>query len=690
MSDYDAVVTKPAGDNDAEAYSRSWWIAKIEAEKKAHKKFREEAKKAQEAYFPPEENKQAQYPIFWSNTKITHGALYARTPKPDVRKRYKDVNEQLAPRKVALAIERALEFTLDQEDIDDHAHRCVDDFLVAGLGVAKVEYEATTAEQPAMNPMTQQPVFDDEGQPVMTKVITSQRCELEYIPWDRYLWEPCKSDDECNWKAIKHYMSKDAAEKKFGVEIRDVDSSGSTSLSVSPQQPNEAKYTGQVVVYEIWCRTTRKLHWIGETVWQIDVTEDDPLNLQGFYPITRPMMLNVKFGSLIPKTDYSYIERQCMYVDTLSSRIMMLTKQIKDVGAYDSSFPELAEIASPDVADGTYKPVNQLAMRLASTDGRANFDSILAVRDNTNKVAVVQTLMQMREQAIQAIYQITGISDIVRGATQASETAEAQRLKGQWANVRLVEKQAQVNGFFREIFRIMAEVIGEHFQPEQIRLMTGVELSAEELAILKQDASRNFVIDVETDSTIAIDQQADNAQRMEMVNTFMQFFQITQPLVAQNMMPATLAKEVIATAVGGMKYAGSLTDAIDELPDNAAQLKQMQEQIMQGQQQMQQMQTQIEQMTKQLQQADMGKQQLEAQRIQLEGEKVRQAGAKTASEIEGNQFDADKTFAETQEILTRIGKIEADIQATKVGTAKDINTPIKDPNAMPPMRPRAQ
>jgi hypothetical protein len=46
---------------------------------------------------------------------------------------------------------------------------------------------------------------------------------------------------------------------------------------------------------------------------------------------------------------------------------------------------------------------------------------------------IVLQLVEQREQVKQTIYEVTGISDIVRGASKADETATAQQIKGRWA-----------------------------------------------------------------------------------------------------------------------------------------------------------------------------------------------------------------------------------------------------------------
>lgn len=595
-------------------YSRAWWLKEIDTAKKAHKSWYESAKVATQEYRGREEKETGQqpdfYPIFWANTQITHSALYSKTPAPDIRRRYQDAQ---VPREVAKALERAIEFTLDQESVDDHAHRVLDDYLISGLGVAKVEYLPTV-----------------EGEQV-----TAQKVRLEYIPWDRFEWEPNKDWDDVQWCSILHGMSKAEVKEKFGVDVK-IDASGDAqqrNKSKDAEAPNE----DQVWVYEVWCKATRTLYWLGKDTDEIEESVEDPLRLEGFFPVTRPMMLNIKSGALVPKTDYSFIRPLCRYVDTLTKRVFSLTAQIKDIGAYDSSFPELVKIASPDAVDGTLVGVNGLSTRLLQGGGGAvTFDSVVAMQNNTNKANVVATLEQLLESAKAKLYEISGISDIVRGASVASESATAQQLKGQWANIRLARKQAAVNGFFRDVFRIMAEIVAEHFTPENLMQITGVQMTPEAVAFLRSDAMRSFAIDVETESTVAMDEQADKKQRLEFTKTFTDYANILMPQMQQGLMPADLAKGVLAIALGGFKYSEELEDALEALPGNAQQLATLSQQNQQSQMQLQQAAQQIQAM-----QQELAKYQ--------EAEEARKT-ATTQADVELKGAQTAKTYAEAQQV----------------------------------------
>jgi hypothetical protein len=82
-----------------------------------------------------------------------------------------------------------------------------------------------------------------------------------------------------------------------------------------------------------------------------------------------------------------------------------------------------------------------------------------------------------RDQIKQAIYEIMGISDIMRGATRATETATAQRIKGSMGMSRLEDQKQAASNFVRDLLRLKAELIAQNFDPQTLEAMTGEEAS---------------------------------------------------------------------------------------------------------------------------------------------------------------------------------------------------------------------
>ena len=99
-----------------------------------------------------------------------------------------------------------------------------------------------------------------------------------------------------------------------------------------------------------------------------------------------------------------------------------------------------------------------------------------------------------------------GISDIMRGSSNPYETATAQRIKGTMGTNRLEEHKNVCANFARELLRMKAEIISKNFDADTLTRMTGEEVTPAVEAILRDDFQRTCSIDIETDSTVSIDE----------------------------------------------------------------------------------------------------------------------------------------------------------------------------------------
>jgi hypothetical protein len=617
----------------------SYWLKKLEAETKAHETFRKEAEEAERAYYDDRKDARKNlFPIFWANIQTIHAALYGKTPQPDVRRRHAEqidptdpqaqqkALQDTASRGVAKALERSLAFLLDTEDFDGAAHRMIDDFLIAGLGVPWVQYNAVVSGSEE------------------TQQIDLQKIGLLHVAWKRFRWEPGKDWDDCDWIARDLYLVDSELKDQFDVTAP---TGGGTPKQDVKDRDSTDKYAPQYLVTEIWYKPARKVYVIG---WDFDEpleVREDALQLEGFYPCPKPLFSNLKSKELVPKPDYAFYAQQCDFVNTLTQRITNLTKQIKEVGFYDAQLKELAQLTN--ASDGDMIPLANLAERVGAA-GSSDWQAVLAKLPNDTKAKVLEVLVRMREQAKETIYEITGISDIVRGASDPNETMGAQVLKTQWGSLRMARRKQEVAVCFRGVFRIMAEIIAEHFTPEQIYLMSGVSLDQGMLSVLRSDVGRTFAIDVETDSTVAADEQAEQSQRLKMLETATKYIQVIMPMVHQGAVPADLAKEMLLTAVASFKYGKSLEDAINKMPGSIQQLQQAQQQIQQGQQQLEQLGKAHQDAQQQLEKAQQDNQGLKVAEQQRKGveTQIHAGQAQADNQLKGTQAMHEAVLAEKE------------------------------------------
>ncbi len=593
----------------------TYWKAQIQAEEKAHQGYRDFGEEAEKAY-NSDNKKSNKYNILWSNVQVQMGALYQATGEPEVRRRNKDNN---GPQKdAAMMLERAISFNVDSQDFDGNVKRAENDMLVVGMGQARIKYRAETEMQ-----QEEVPVQDEWGQVVGVEVqeyeaIASQLVELEFYSWKNFHWQPSKSWEKVEWVAFDHYKTKKTIRDQYGIEAHetDLDDDGEKSVKCT----------------EIFHKPSRTVIVIADQFEAPIEVRRDELGLQGFFPCPKPMTTNVKSAKFIPVSDYWFYQSQAKQLNVAIQRIDSLVGAVRDVGFYDASFTELSSAASK--TDGALVPVDNLLDKL---DG-SNLENIIAKIPVQQAVGVIGELQQHAEAKKQEIYEILGIADIVRGATKATETLGAQQLKGQYSSVRMSDKQQTVAFFVRDIFRLMGEVIGEHFEPEILEKMTGVEATPEVIGILRNDVMRNFSVDIESDSTLAQDEREEQNQRMEALSTMSNFMQLVLPAMQSGAMPKEVGIEMLLMSLAGFKYTGNLEDIISQMGDQETP----EAQIMQMQQVMGEMEQEIGMLQQELSkydELDQYKAEADIRNKNANTDKTKAETVKTEAEIQEHQIE---------------------------------------------------
>ena len=621
-----------------------YWLDKIEAEEKEHKDFREEATDALDCYEKKKvKNKETVFPIYTANVNILHAALFSKMPSPDVRRPHQDRGDKT----LAKAIQRSIEHLQDTEDYSLPAHRAVTEWLAGGLGVVWYRYGPEIIEMPIMEPVLDefgQPVLDPEtGEPVMEamrdedgKLITepsieSQTITQEYHPWNRFRWEPAVVWEDVDWISFDHIKTAAQIKKDYGVKLNNLHDKNKDVKAAS----SDTKHGH--VVHNIWDKKKRKVIVLTPAHKTALEEYDDPLGLEGFYPMPRPLMMNVKSGEITPRPDYEYIKTQSENIQSLTKRINALTNGIKDIGFYDASlFEDLAQLENAQ--DGKYIPLQNMMEKL---NGNSS-DNVYVQVDMLNKVQVLDRMRAQREDEKNIIYELQGIADIIRGASAASETATAQAIKDKHFQVRLSEKINELRRYWRESYRIVTEMIAEHFTPESFFAMSGVELNADQLAALKNELGREYMIDVETVDTTFEDDAEQRQQGIDLIRVMGEIIGQHLPAVQQGALPADIFTSMLTFGTNLFKQGAVLEDGIASLPDTMQQMGQLQ-------QTMQQMQQQLEQQGQQMQQMGAENQGLQQQLTQVNQAEEARENAKTSADVQSKAAKSMRDQAEAQQ-----------------------------------------
>ena len=590
--------------------------------------------------------------ILWSNIQVLFPALYGRQAKPEVSRRYMD--QDPVGRLASTMLERVMEYeTMQFGDFDAAMSGAVQDRLLPGRGTAWIRYEPVIVND---RPEVEGEMEQDEAQVYNTIEDPTERIDaahspIDYVYWSDFLHSPARTWDEVWWVARAVYMTKEEGVERFGDVFNNV-SLTSSNTDMDGKNPLTAKmtYDKKAMVYEIWNKRTAKVCWIAKGYPQALDERDDPLELEEFFPCPKPLMATTTTGTMIPVPDYCEYEDQAQELDNLTQRIYLLTKACKAVGVFNAEFKELARMFSEGVDNKLFPVTGWAAM-----SEKGGLKGAIDMMDTSQIIVTLRELYAAREQVKQSIYEIMGISDILRGSSKAQETLGAQQLKANFGSLRLKSSQADVAKFATDIFKLKAQVICKFYPPELIVQMSGVMNTPDgqdpqrlqaALEMLSNSTIRDFHIAVEADSLAQIDEQAEKQGAQEAIQAIGLFLREAIPMITQAPETLPMASEMLLFLVRRFRAGRGLESAVERamkaLQDKADAATQQQpgpppEMIqMQAEQQAEQMRMQAQAQSEQM------KMQADAQLAQAQAQlDMQMQQAKAQADMQLAQMKAD-------------------------------------------------
>jgi hypothetical protein len=389
--------------------------------------------------------------------------------------------------------------------------------------------------------------------------VVSKHITWEPVIWDDFRLGPAKRWQDTPWIAFHWVFTRDELEG-LNPEL-----ASKVNLDATVEgQPDKDALTPDTFkranVWEIWDRSKRKIYWLAESYDQGPLKiEDDPYKLLGFFPIPKPRLAIETTDTQVPICPFMVWQAQQAEMNSLTRRIGALINAIKFRGIYDGAF-ENAVKAMKNLDEGEMAPAPDAARALVQGD----IEKAFWLMPIEQAVATLKQLYESREMCKQVIYELTGVADILRGSTKASETLGAQELKAQWGSLRLQSAQQDIQLHARDLMRMTADLMAEHFTPEELEAMTGIALTPEQVKLLKTDISREFNIDIETDGTI----KADLGKQQENVGGFVQglgsYFEAVGPAVQAGYMTPPEAVGLARTFARNFKLGRQADHILDE------------------------------------------------------------------------------------------------------------------------------
>lgn len=643
--------------------------------------------------------------ILWSNVQTILPALIARPPVPNVARANRDRDP--VGLYAAMTLERCVAAQLRSDEFLASLKAAVLDLLLPGRGMAFVTYEADIAEGER----------DDLAEGLAPETVEAQRCRIEYIHWKNFYTNRARYWGEMWWQAKETFLDREELRTRYGRELAD-----KIPLDHRPDRDNagrriESEQFSKATVWQFWDARSRKVIEIAKDYKTAPLrVMDPPVTFDEFWPGPRPLTSTLAGKSVIPTPDYVQYQDQAEEIDQMTSRIHGLLKCLRLRGVYDASISALATLFN-DAGDQELVPVDSYAL----LSEKGGIEGVMAFVPIKEVAAALMECMRARDDAKKVMYEITGISDIVRGASAASETATAQQLKTDWGSIRIRDRQSDVARFARDIIRHMAQIIGQHWTQKSFAEQSGVKLLTNQekaalqawqqmmqrrqqmqqqlaqqpqapgpagmappppgssgppgaapppaaapnvvpfqlpppppppvaqdrmelaklpswedvIALLRNNTLRSFTVDVETDSTIEPDQNAQREQRTAFVTAVTQFLMAAEKILMPAPMMAPLMGELLLFAVRGWKVGDQMESKIEEAvammekaaqspkpPDPKIAADQMQAQADMAKTRAEIQKAQMEQQTEQIENA--GEMQLKQLDIAADREKARQ------------------------------------------------------------------
>jgi hypothetical protein len=601
--------------------SSAGWLARIEDAEKTFREWQQKSDNIDKLYGSLErlskDTRDREFQLFWANIQVLGPSIYSRPPVPVVVPRFKD--RRPVPRVASELLERTAVVGFELEDIDSVMRLVRDDLCIVARGSIWLRYEAKNKSE---NNLT-------------------QKVCVEHADRKDFLHDPARNWKEVDWVAKRSWMTKGEMRKRFFKSSGKAYQEAGFDIQKDDRENGAAGKRTKAGVWELWCKSKNKVVWVTEGV-DVVLEEDEPhLSLEGFFPCPRPAYGTTQRRSLVPLPDMIFYKDQLEEINELTARIAALTDSVKVRGFYPAGAGEIGDAVQAALKSVSNNQVLVPISNWAAFGGGQGGDPIVWLPLDMITTTIVQ-LVSLRRQLIDDVYQITGLSDIMRGASDPNETLGAQELKSQYGSVRVRDRQQELVRIARDSTRIMAEIMAENFQSQTLLDMSQMEIAtdadikkkkkpiedqikqieqdiedartnpetvalaqqqpqkAQELLqqaqqqieqangqikqldetvtiekvmkFLRDQRIRPFVLDIETDSTIQPNEDAEKRRRTEFSQALAGVIAQVAPLVSAQPATAPFAGQLIKFTLAPFRAGREMESAVDEFVEQMQQV----------------------------------------------------------------------------------------------------------------------
>jgi hypothetical protein len=638
------------------------------------------------------------FPLWWSCWKIRQPIVLARLPIPILKDTQGD---DPFGRTACVVGERLTRGILKTFDAFEEFLACNDDFLVTNFAWGRAYYkkqeykedEKVRLQEVMQEPMPQiegqpppqplppmyadpagniieQPLFDEFGPYIKTgeqvEIENEEVCFEAGLYSNIYIDPDARTWAKVNKIAFEYSYSLREFKKKFGEKAVDL-------LSMSDLQ--EHKTGKPIIVFEYHDKFLKEVRWFAENsesffqpyeMPQLDaanleevaaeVDNSDIYGLSGFFPMSRPLMVNNATDEFWPVPEYFQVQDILDDIHSIMSRMILLTKAIRVRFLFDSTVTELKSLIG-EMGEGGGLGIPNLEAALSGQGG--GLQNLVAYFPVEEMIQGLNNMYTAFEQRLTTFYQVTGISDLIRGATgDVQKTYGERQMEGKFALNRIEPMQRQMQEWIKDQYQLLMELALKMFSNQSLdEYITPQTLDPEDkqryeaaLELLKSNKKRRFRVDFETDSTVSINEQWKKQQATELANTLTKAMESVAKV-------AETQPELAGTELKVLKHLiGEFSDGklfIDEIQDSIEQVIQK-----------------VNQPKPEQPDPAMMKVQLDQQRLQLEGQKLSADDQFRQLQLQATQ---QLEFAKMQQ-SERISSIEAQLEQFKVSGQQQLDS----------------
>lgn len=496
--------------------------------------------------------------LFWANVKTMSDMLYGRVPQVSVDRRWADPNDQVA-RVAAEMATRILNADIEEcgEDFSTVLRNCLQDRLLPGLGCVRVRYDLEEGEQ-----------ADEKEKSGPAKL--DEWLEDIYVPWMDLMWSPARTWKEIRWISFRTYKNKKELASFLGKKETDPIFKSIPFNSKNPMEQLSSKTStiwNKAEIWEVWSREHGFVFWLIEGFPTILKSIKDPLELSGFFPCPPFFIANPTTMEYVPKGDYTFSEALYKEIDVLSERISLLTKAIKVVGVYDKkAAPDIGRLVN-ETAENKLIPVDSWAV----FQERGGIKGCIEFLPIESIVEAVAKLQEQKQARIAELYQVTGMSDILRGEADERQQVGTQQLKAKFASIRVQAIQDEFTRFATDLQKLRLELICKFFEPEQMIARANMQQTydaqkAMDAALfLKNEEVSKWRVMIAPESMSMVDYSQLRMERTEYINALGIFLQSSFPIAEKFPQATPILLQLLKWGLAGFKGSKEIEGLIEQV-----------------------------------------------------------------------------------------------------------------------------